>query len=131
MSASRVLAHNERGTLQLMTNDKYAFLEESESPNTKRFLSTQVHRLHTALDRHPERVSIEGLVSGVLAAAAMDVPLSAGERSVFSYRPADQALPHCCWRGEPNGRLSDLAPSIRHNGRNKTPFPLAISTDGE
>lgn len=134
MSQNVGLAHSgsqQMNQVEIVTVDIHEFLEDSESRRTNEWLSIQRQNLHTALCRHPERTSIKELVIGVLATAALDIPLSAADRSVFSYRSVSEALPNCCLRSGSNGRLSVLAASTEYNGQHRTPYPLAISTDGE
>ncbi len=114
-----------------MTSDEHDFLETTDGTRTQSWLASQYLATQTALRQHTGRLAIRQRVEGLLSAATMDIPITSCGRSLFICRPSQHELPQCCWQDGNCGKLEVLASATVRGGRNVTPVPLALSSDGQ
>jgi prolyl oligopeptidase len=72
--------------------DPYRWLEDQESPDTRRWIDDQNAYTHSIIDQYPGRDDLKKQISSLLRIDTIGTPAHRGERYFFTRRKADQNL---------------------------------------
>jgi prolyl oligopeptidase len=111
--------------------DPYRWLEDQESPRTRRWIEEQTQYMREYFDQLPGRQAIRERIREFLAVETYDSIQKAGNRYFFRKRLADQEQP-CIWmREKPDGEDQLLVDPAEHGtGKYAAVKPLRVSPDG-
>jgi prolyl oligopeptidase len=111
--------------------DPYRWLEEQDSPRTRKWIEEQTQFARACLDQFPGRDRIRRRIREFLAVETYDSLQKAGNRYFFRKRLADQEQPCICMREGADGRDQLLVDPAEHGaGKYIAVKPLRISPDG-
>jgi len=111
--------------------DPYRWLEDQESPRTRRWIEEQTQYTREYLDHLPGRPKIRERIREFLAVETYDSIQKAGNRYFFRKRLADQEQPCICMREKPDGEDQLLVDPAEHGtGKYTAVKPLRVSPDG-
>jgi prolyl oligopeptidase len=111
--------------------DRYRWLEDQESPRTRRWIEEQTQYTREYLDHLPGRPKIRERIREFLAVETYDSIQKAGNRYFFRKRLADQEQPCICMREKPDGEDQLLVDPAEHGtGKYTAVKPLRVSPDG-
>jgi prolyl oligopeptidase len=111
--------------------DPYRWLEDQESPRTRKWIEEQRQFARTCLDHIPGRDSIRQRIREFLAVETYDSLQKAGNRYFFRKRLADQEQPCIYMREEANGEdLLLVDPAEHGTGKYTAVKPTRVSPDG-
>lgn len=128
LSASRPVTEILHG---VPVTDPYRWLENSESPETRRWLEEQRHYARGYLDQIEGRDSIRKRIRKLLDVESMDGFVIAGNRYVFRKRLPNQEQSSIYLREGAQGQDQLLIdPASRANGKYAAVKPLRLSPDG-
>jgi len=111
--------------------DPYRWLEDQDSPQTRKWLDEQTSYTRAYLDAIPGRDSIQGRVSELLSIPSVAQPWNVGDRYFFLKRLEYKEQPAIVMR---NGLFGDetilIDPALRASGASTAVAIAAISQDG-
>lgn len=111
--------------------DPYRWLEDQDSPRTRRWIEEQTQFARAYLDQLPGRERIRRRIREFLAVETYDSLQKAGNRYFFRKRLADQEQPCICMREQPEGEDHLLVDPAEHGpGKHTAVKPLRVSPDG-
>jgi prolyl oligopeptidase len=111
--------------------DPYRWLEDQESPRTRKWIEEQIQFARACLDRCPGRDRIRQRIREFLAVETYDSLQKAGKRYFFRKRLADQEQPSICMREGPDGEDQLLVDPAEHGaGKYTAVKPLRVSSEG-
>jgi prolyl oligopeptidase len=111
--------------------DPYRWLEDQNSPQTRRWLEEQTRYASTYLDRIPMRRRIQKRIHELLAVETYDSVQKAHNRYFFRKRLPDQEQACVCMREGANGEDQLLLdPAALGTGPHTAVRPLRVSPDG-
>lgn len=111
--------------------DPYRWLEDQDSPRTRRWIEEQRQFARACLDLLPGRERIRQRIREFLAIETYDSLQKAGSRYFFRKRLAEQEQPCICMREIPDGEDQLLVDPAEHGpGKYTAVKPLRVSPDG-
>src|SRR5216684_2950778 len=111
--------------------DPYRWLEDQESPRTRRWIEEQTQYAREYLEHLPGRQKIRERIREFLAVETYDSRQKAGNRYFFRKRLADQEQPCICMRVGADGEDQLLVDPDEHGaGKYNAAKPLRVSPDG-
>jgi prolyl oligopeptidase len=111
--------------------DPYRWLEDQDSPRTRRWIEEQTQYAREYLDHLPGRQKIRERIREFLAVETYDSLQKAGSRYFFRKRLADQEQPCICMRVGADGEDQLLVEPGEHGaGKYTAVKPLRVSSDG-
>ena len=111
--------------------DDYRWLEDANSPETRRWIDQQTHYTRAYLDHVPGRDAIGNRIHAFLAVETCDSVQMAGDRYVFRKRLPNQEQACICMRDGADGPDQLLLnPSQRGTGKYTALNPVRLSPDG-
>jgi prolyl oligopeptidase len=112
-------------------SDPYRWLEDQDSPRTRRWIEEQTRYARECLDNMPGRQKIRERIREFLAIETCDSLQKAGNRYFFRKRLADQEQPCICMRVGADGEDQRLVDPAEHGaGKYTAVKPLRVSSDG-
>jgi len=110
--------------------DPYRWLEDQDSPRTRRWIEEQTRYAREYLDHLPGRQKIRERIREFLAVETYDSLQKAGNRYFFRKRLADQEQPCICMRVGADGEDQLLVDPAEHGaGKYTAVKPLRVSPD--
>jgi prolyl oligopeptidase len=111
--------------------DPYRWLEDQDSPRTRRWIEEQTLYAREYLDHLPGRQKIRERIREFLAVETYDSLQKAGNRYFFRKRLPDQEQPCICMRVRADGDDQLLVDPAEHGaGKYTAVKPLRVSPDG-
>lgn len=111
--------------------DPYRWLEDQDSPRTRKWIEEQRQFARACLDRLPGRDRIHKRIREFLAVETYDSLQKAGNRYFFRKRRAEQEQPCIYMREKANGEDQLLVDPAEHGtGKYTAVKPLRVSPDG-
>jgi prolyl oligopeptidase len=111
--------------------DPYRWLEDQESPRTRKWLSAQTQYARDYLDSIPDRERVRERIRQLLDVETYDSLQKVGTRYFFRKRVAGQEQPCICLREGRDGADEVLIdPALRGTGPHTAVKPIRISHDG-
>ena len=111
--------------------DPYRWLEDQDSPRTRKWIEEQRQFARACLDRLPGRDRIRQRIREFLAVETYDSLQKAGSRYFFRKRLADQEQPCIYMREEADGEDQLLVDPAEHGtGKYTAVKPMRVSPDG-
>ncbi len=111
--------------------DPYRWLEEQDSPRTRRWIEEQTRYTHSYLDNIPGRDRIRKRIEELLCVKTYDSLQKVGNRYFFRKREPRQEQPCICMREGPDGEDQVLVnPGTRSRGKYIAVKLLQVSIDG-
>jgi prolyl oligopeptidase len=111
--------------------DPYRWLENSDSPQTRRWIEEQTQYARAYLDHIPGRDSIRKRIHEFLAVESYDSIQMVGNLYFFRKRLPDQEQPCIYMREGPHGKDQLLLdPALRGTGKYTAVKPVRVSPDG-
>ncbi|MDB5385852.1 MAG: f1pep1, partial [Planctomycetaceae bacterium] len=112
--------------------DPYRWLEESQSPETRKWIEAQNARTTAVLSKFPGREALARRAGELLKVDSIGMPTARGNRYFFSKRDADQDLPVICLRTGLDGKDEVLLdPQLANKEHTTTYSILDVSEDGK
>ena len=112
-------------------SDPYRWLEDQDSPRTRRWIEEQTQYAREYLDHLPGRQKIRERIREFLAVETYDSLQKAGNRYFFRKRLPDQEQPCICMRVTADGEDQLLVNPAEHGaGKYTAVKPLRVSPDG-
>jgi len=110
--------------------DPYRWLEDQESPRTRRWIDGQTAYARSYFDGLPDRGPIRERISELLSIETYDRPIEIGGKTFFLRREPQQQQPCICVRAGADGEDRVLVdPSFRGEGSATAVLILAVSGD--
>jgi prolyl oligopeptidase len=111
--------------------DPYRWLEDQDSPRTRRWIEEQRRFARACLDHFPGRDRVRQRIREFLAVETYDSLQKAGSRYFFRKRLADQEQPCICMREDADAEDQLLVDPADHGaGKYAAVKPLRVSPDG-